>query len=368
MKKLLLCLVVLAFVACSENAQKEKAQSHAASEANITSATHAAHGTSEAESAKSVVRAFGMHPPLTVLLEILNPEGMIGLNYKPYPEDKDFMPPNIDSLPVLGHMGDRSALFEAIVSLKPDVVFFGDSTPEDVLEPYQKVGIQTVRISGYSFDDLPKAIEVYKESLGGADSDVGKKADRLLAFVQKSSAKLQSLSDSITHRPTIYFAQGFDGLKSQCRNDDDTQELAYQIGGINALSCSILNNPTQQVSINFEILASINPDVIFVRELPLFQELMQNPSQEWQTLKAFENHRIYYAPSTPSNWLMRPPSVMQALGFLWAFAKVQPELLSDEEVKVEAQHFFHTFLRDLSDEDYTRIQGLRSNHATSGVE
>lgn len=358
MKKLLLCLIALVFIACSDNGQKEKIESNVQTRVNVVRETNATKDV-ETNDSKSVVRAFGMHPPLTVLLEILNPEGLIGLNYKPYPEDRDYMPPNIADLPVLGHMGNRSALFEKIVSLKPDVVFFGDSTPQDVLEPYQKVGIKTVRISGYQFEDFPAAIEAYKESLGRADSDVGKKADMLLAFVQKSSTKLESLSESITYRPTIYFAQGFDGLKSQCRNDNDTQELAYRIGGINALPCSVLNNPSQQVSINFEILASINPDVIFVRELPLFQELMQNPPKEWQPLKAFENHRIYYAPSTPSNWLMRPSSVMQAIGFLWAFAKVQPELLSEEEVKEEVQSFFRTFLRDLSDDDYERIQGLK---------
>lgn len=347
MKKILMAVLMtcgISFIACSDNAPKQ--------ETNISS-------EEDKQTESAVVRAFGMNPPLTVLLEILNPEGMIGLNYQPYPEDRDFMPPNIDSLPVLGHMGDRSAQFEAITSLKPDVVFFTDSTPLEVLEPYEKVGIKAVRVEGYGFESLGKAIESYKDALGGADSAVGKKADRLLAFVQKSSAQLQSLGDLITHRPTIYFAQGFDGLKSQCRNDDDTQELAYQIGGINALPCSMLNTPSQQVSINFEILASINPDVIFVRELPFYKELMTNPPPEWQSLQALKNHRIYYAPSTPSNWLMRPPSVMQSIGFLWAFAKVQPELLSDEEVKVEAQHFFHAFLRDLSDEDYERIQGLR---------
>lgn len=347
MKKILMALLMacgISFIACSDNAPKQ--------ETNILS-------EEDKQTESAVVRAFGMNPPLTVLLEILNPEGMIGLNYKPYPEDLVFMPPNIATLPVLGHMGDRSAQFEAITSLKPDVVFFTDSTPLEVLEPYEKVGIKAVSVEGYGFESLGKVIESYKDALGGADSAVGQKADALIAFVQKSISTLQTLQGSVTHRPKIYFAQGFDGLKSQCSDENNEQELAYQIGGVNALPCSILTNPAHQVTINVEILASIDPEVIFVRELPFYKELMTNPSPEWQSLQALKNHRIYYAPSTPSNWLMRPPSVMQSIGFLRAFAKVQPELLSDEEVKVEAQHFFHTFLRDLSDEDYECIQGLR---------
>ncbi len=341
MKNILLGFVAFLLIACSDNASDKQ-----------TNIPH-----KEPQQTR-VIKAFGMNPPLTVLLEILNPEGMVGLNYKPYPEDIVFMPPNIADLPVLGHMGDRSALFEAIAQLKPDVVFFSDTTPLEVLEPYEKVGIKVVRVEGYGFESLGSAIESYKDALGGGDSAVGRKADALIAFVQKSIDTLQTLSEAITSRPKIYFAQGFDGLKSQCSDGNNQQELAYRIGGVNALPCSILTNPSHQVSINFEILASINPEVIFVRELPFYKELMSNPPQEWQSLKAFEDKRIYYAPSTPSNWLMRPPSVMQSIGFLWAFSKVQPTLLDDESVKQEAQNFFHTFLRDLSD-DYERIQGLK---------
>ncbi len=343
MKRVLMSLMTIwALVACSGNTQKDETSPKSES---VTTQT-------------SVIRAFGMNPPLTVLLEILNPEGMIGLNYKPYPEDIIFMPPHIADLPVLGHMGNKSALFELIVSLKPDVLFFSDSTPIEMIEPYEKVGIKSVRVKGYGFDDLSEAIEAYKDAMS-ADFAVRKKADMLLEFVKKSSIKLQTLSALIASRPKIYFAQGFDGLSSQCGNENDSQELAYKIGGVNALLCSMLNNPTHQVNINFEILASINPDIIFIRELPLYKELMANPPNEWSSLKAFENHQVYYAPSTPSNWLMRPPSVMQVLGFLWAFAKVQPTLLGEDEVKEEVQTFFQTFLRDLSDEDYERIQGLR---------
>ncbi len=349
MRALYIVLIALILIACGDKSDE------GAKAAGQPQAVDSIESTQSAQ--EQVIRAFGMNPPLSVLLEILNPQGMVGLNYKPYEEDIAFMPPNISTLPVWGHMGNRSVSFESLVALKPDVVFFSEGSSEDMLEPYQKVGIKTFIVPGYHFEDIPLAIKAYKEAFA-ADKRVSEKADMLLAFVEEQGKRLESLQNAITERPKVYFAQGFDGLKSQCASVGQ-KDLAYYIGGENALDCSMLDNPSMQSSINFEILASINPEVIFVRELPFYRELMSNAPLQWKNLSAFKNHRIYYAPSTPSNWLMRPPSVMQSLGFLWAFEKVQPTLISQKEVKERAQYFFHTFLRDLSDEEYERIQGLR---------
>ena len=54
---------------------------------------------------------------------------------------------------------------------------------------------------------------------------------------------------------------------------------------------------------------------------------------------------------------MKPPNVMQTIGRIWAFAKVQPELVSDAQAQKIAQDFFLEFLSPLSDEEFKRIEG-----------
>ena len=292
-------------------------------------------------------KAFAMMPPLTVLLEILYPQGMIGLNYKPYPEDTEFMPQNVAKLPVLGMQRGNEPIFEKIIVLKPSVIFFGEGVDKKVRESYEKFGIKTIEVSAFDEGRLNETIKIYAKALG-----VETCANELLKFIDSTNAKMQNLSQKIKHRPKIYFAQGTDGLATQCGKKDDKNELAYKIGGINAINCG-----KDFGSVNFEILHSVNPEVIFVREVALYRQLRNNPPKQWQGLSAIQNKRVYYAPSTPSNWLMKPPSVMQTIGVPYAFAKVHSDILSEAEAKAIAKDFFAKFLRELDDEAYKRISG-----------
>ena len=293
------------------------------------------------------ITAFAMMPPLTVLLEILYPQGMIGLNYEPYPEDKDFMPQKVAKLPVLGMQKGNEPIFEKIIALKPSVIFFNEGVDKKVRESYEKFGIRVIEVSAFDESKLNETIKIYGNALG-----VENRANELLKFIDSTNTKMQILSQKITHRPKIYFAQGVDGLATQCGKKDDKNELAHKIGGINAIDCG-----KDYGSVNFEILYKANPEVIFVREIALYRQLRKNPPKQWQGLSAIQNKRVYYAPSTPSNWLMKPPSVMQVIGVPFAFAKVHSEILSEAEARAIAKDFFATFLRDLSDKDYARISG-----------
>ena len=292
-------------------------------------------------------RVFAFNPPLTVLLELLYPQGIIGLNYKPYPEDKDFMPENIIDLPVLG-IGSRVS-FEQIVSLKPDVLIFLDSTDDTIIKPYEKLGIKTIKAFDYNL--IEENIKLYGNALG-----VTNRANELIAFYKTQAQRLKELNAKVTNRPKIYFALGFDGLQSQCAKNGDKYDLATIIGGENIIKCEEITTSKHILSLNHELIIKLNPQIIFVREIALYKELKNNPNPQWQRIDAIKNDRIYYAPSSPSNWLLRPPSAMSIIGYPWAFSRVHPELLSHEEAKTIAQDFFARFLRPLSDKDYLRLE------------
>lgn len=370
MRKLFMIVcAALVFVACGDKQEQSKEATQEVEK-------------QEQEQKQCELKVFGANPALTVMLEILYPEGLIGLNYKPYPEDIPFMPEGTAELPILGHTG-KNLNFEEIASLKPDVIFFADNTLDSVIEPYTKIGIEAVKVPLFSYEESKNTIEAITQSLSKneACSELIKpRGERLLDFLAQSNELLHNAQhalesnetqeahstqeqlenaeqDSHSVRPSIYFAQGFDGLKTQCSASEDKKDLAYQIGGVNAISCDMISTE-QQTQIDFELLAKVNPQVIFVREIPLFKELLENLNEKWQALNALQDKKVFYAPSTPSNWLMRPPSIMQSVGLVWAYSKIHPELISDEVAKTHAQKFYEIFLEPLSDEEYYRLQGL----------
>ncbi|TQR34476.1 hypothetical protein DMB92_00485 [Campylobacter sp. MIT 99-7217] len=296
-------------------------------------------------------KVFGMSPQITVLLQILYPQGLVGLNYTPRPEDKEFMPENVAKLPVLGGTRNTEVSFEKLVALKPDFIFVAKNTPKHLITAYEKHGIKIIELEIWDRQKLPQSISIIGKNL-----HIEQRASKLNAFLEKSQNLLLNLENKILKRPSIYFAFGNDGLQTSCLDPkNEKEDLAFKIGGKNAITCSLLSSKQGLSSVNFEILLKLDPDLIFVREKRLYQELLNKPSKSWQNLSAIQNKKIYYAPSSPSNWLYRPPSILQSIGIPWAFSKVQPELLSENLAKELAQEFFKLFFQELSDEQYKAL-------------
>lgn len=169
--------------------------------------------SSQNSAQKPIIKVFATVPPLTALLEILYPQGMIGLNYKPYPEDIEFLPENVANLPVLG-VRDRIN-YEAIVALKPDIIIFDKSVDKALSEPYERVGIKVLG-ADFDFALLENNIRLYGENLG-----VKERADRLLRFHHKTQSLLDDLRKKVQKKPKIYFALGIEGLQSECVKADE---------------------------------------------------------------------------------------------------------------------------------------------------
>ncbi len=305
--------------------------------------------SSQNSAQKPIIKVFATVPPLTALLEILYPQGMIGLNYKPYPEDIEFLPENVANLPVFG-VRDRIN-YEAIVALKPDIIIFDKPVDKALSEPYERVGIKVLE-GDFDFALLENNIRLYGENLG-----VKERADRLLRFHHKTQSLLAELRKKVQKKPKIYFALGIDGLQSECVKADETDDVATLIGAENVVKCEQITTSKNILPLNYEQIIALNPEAIFVREIALYKELASAPNEQWQRVQAIKDKKIYYAPSSPSNWLTRPPTVMRIVGYPWAFSKLHSELLSQSEVKALAKEFFAEFLRPISDEDYERLEG-----------
>ena len=355
LKQLFTLIVAIVLVACSSEPKQENntsSQIQSAQENALTNGKNEANAdnvNASQNEPQGVKRVFATVPPLTALLEILYPQGMIGLNYKPYPEDIEFLPQSVANLPVLG--ARERINYEAIVAQKPDIIIFAKPLDKAYTEPYEKLGIKVLG-ANFDFKDIEENIHLYGENLG-----VKERADRLLAFYHKTKARLDELRAKVSHKPRIYFALGVEGLQSDCVKAGETDDLATLIGGENVVKCEQITTSKNILPMNYEQIIALNPEAIFVREIALYKELMSAPNEQWQRIQAVKDKKIYYAPSSPSNWLMRPPTIMRILGYPWAFSKLHPELLSEDEVKQIAKEFFAEFLRPISDEDYARLEG-----------
>ena len=262
-RKILITAFALLFIACGEN-KGENSASNSTSSANSSSnlaqnsANLEQNSQATQNSNEKILRVFGVNPRLTVLLELLYPQGIIGLNYKPYPEDLEFMPKGAESLPVLGMQWD--AAFEKVVALKPDLLIFGKRTDKSLIEPYEKVGIKTLQLDSGD-EDLEEALPALGEALG-----VSEKAAKLLEFHKKQEALLKNLRAKVQKKPRIYFAYGLEGLTSECVKAGQTNDLATMIGAENVIKCEKILTTKDNAPLNHETLISLNPDVIFVRE------------------------------------------------------------------------------------------------------
>ena len=59
-------------------------------------------------------------------------------------------------------------------------------------------------------------------------------------------------------------------------------------------------------------------------------------------MTAVKEHRVFEVPSSPYNWMDRPPSVQRILGILWAGNLVYPELYDYDMVK-KTQEYYQLF-------------------------
>lgn len=289
-----------------------------------------------------VQKAFSASPPMMALLYVLAPNTMIGVNYSFAEVEKQFMLPSTQKLPVLGGFfgGGNHANIENILALKPDIVFAWDvtlSTAKHFESVFQSFNIPLVYIRQDTLNDTMEAIRIMSKCLG-----VEKRGDELIAYGQENLQRIQeSMATLQGPKKRVYFAQGTDGLYTECSNSKQS-EIISLAGGINVHQCP--NEPSvdyKREKISLETLYSYDPDIILVREKGFFDSLPTNP--RWHYLKAYKNKQIYLMPTSPFAWLSRPPSLMRFLGLPWLHHLLYPKHFPFDAYK-ETAFFYEKFL------------------------
>lgn len=300
-------------------------------------------------------RVFGSSPPMNYLLYTLNPDKMIGLNFKARnpnnSADEQFLNKRFLSLPVIGsfHGGGQSINLETLMKYKPQLVLVwqDDMLVQTVAKEIEKTAIPSYLIPFRHIDDMPRAFRLAGNAIGES-----KRGETLAAYSEKIIKDVQK-SVSKTKPVRYYYAEGLDGLSTECDSSFHVEAMNFA-GGRNVHSCQ-QSGILGLEKISFETLLAYNPDVIIVQNRAVYNDLITDPM--WKSLRAIKSGRIHLVPVQPFNWVDRPPSFMRVLGIQWLAHLFHPKEFK-ADLNQRTKEFYELFLHvKLSDEQTKNLLG-----------
>jgi len=179
------------------------------------------------------------------------------------------------------------------------------------------------------------------------------RSKKLSAYCQKTLSDAKAVVSRVPKekRPTVYYAEGVDGLSTEC-NDSIHVELLAIAGDTDVHRCHTASHQGME-KISLEKVMLYNPDVIVAQEKVFFDKVYDDPA--WRNVKAVKNKKVYLIPRTPFNWFDRPPSFMRFLGLKWLMNLLYPNEYRIDIVK-EARDFYSRFLGvEVSDKEMKQI-------------
>jgi len=305
---------------------------------------------------EKITKVFGTSPPTTYMIYTLDDSLIVGLNFnhaKGNNASSNLLSPHFMALPIVGGLqgGGNSMNRETLLSLHPDVVFSWNNNASGGLAQYlfESSRIPTVNVDLEGIESLPKAY-LFLGSLLGKEE----RARVLSSYASNALAQTQEVVRTPTlKRLVVYYAQGADGLATECENSFHYQAIKYA-GGINPHLCEMKTGLGQE-KVSLEQVLLYNPEVIIAQERDFVEKVKKDP--RWQSVKAIKEGKVFLVPKVPFNWIDRPPSFMRLLGVRW-LTHVLYNVPNATDFKREMQVFYKLFLNiDVSDEQIRQILG-----------
>ncbi len=252
--------------------------------------------------------------------------------------------PELAKLPTVGPGGpgsiNKEPDLEAVLKVKPDLIFISYMEPANADELQKKLGIPVVLLSHGRFASFDEA--VYGSlRLGGKILKAEKKAEEVIGFIEAARRDLQSRSQGVseTEKPSVYVGSvGYKGVQGIESTDSSFTPLEW----VGAKNLAKTVSPKDHVFIDKEKLLEWNPDVIFLDGggLNLVKQDFAKKPEFYQGLKAFRNKKVYVI--YPFNYYVT--NVGTAIGDGYAVGKIlYPKRFEDVDVAGKADEIY-TFM------------------------
>lgn len=292
-----------------------------------------------------ITKIYAASPPLTMSLLAFNPDLVAGLN-SPFNETQKKYVGSAFGKPVVGGFmgGGNTPNFEILANTKPDVIIMWARMRgyEKVLAKFEKLGIPVLLVENESIYSIITQFELFAKLTGDTV-----RANELIAYTKTSLSLIESLQDKLSKQKQIryYFAQGLDGLSSECEGSFHLEPFKFA-GAKNALTCKMSSNyGMEKISVENVILS--DPDVIVAMEKSFADTIAQN--SQFKNIKAVKEGKVFTVPATPFNYISRPPSFMRLLGIRWLIDSFYPSLL-EKPFEEEKREFLNLFFPQLKED------------------
>lgn len=301
-----------------------------------------------------VQRIYASSPILLYSLYAIDRDKIIGLNFPFYELEAKYLDKRIVDLPVLGGWfgKGRTPNSEMILQSKPDIILVSEFTKKMGEEKIRaSLGNKTIPLAYFKSNNLEELVESF--SFIGKLTHKEERANTLQKYGKDTLALAKNITSKIDKKPRVYYAQGNNGLQTEC----DTSlhvELIALAGGQNVHKYETQDLFGKQ-TINFEQVLNYNPEIILIYDKEFYKEIYKD--KKWQNINAVKNKQVYYLPKGPFSWFDRPPSFMQLLGLKWLLSIFHPNIYQ-LNINKEAKEFYSIFLNmELTDVQLNEIMG-----------
>ena len=304
-----------------------------------------------------ITKVFGTSPPSTYMIYTIDASLIVGLNFnhaRGNNESSNMLDPRFMALPVVGGLqgGGNSMNRETLLSLHPDVVFLWNNDASSQLAKYlfDSSKIPSINVDLESVESLPKAYLFFGEVLN-RQARAKVLSDYASVALEKTKRVVQN---NATKRPVVYYAEGADGLATECDQSFHYEAIKFA-GGINPHLCPTKSGLGME-KVSLEQVILYNPDVIVAQEREFFEKVKSDA--RWNSIKAIKEGKIFLVPKVPFNWIDRPPSFMRLLGVRW-LTHIFYNTPNSEQFAQEMREFYKLFLNiDLTEQQIHEISGV----------
>ncbi|MBF0509284.1 MAG: ABC transporter substrate-binding protein [Deltaproteobacteria bacterium] len=290
----------------------------------------------------SITKVYGSSPPATYLLYALDPSLIAGLNFPFSAEERVYLRPGVEKIPVIGGWfgQGKTPNLEILLLVKPDIMIVWmwkeSAANQKIEQTAQMMHLPVVYVKLEHLGDYPAAFDFLGRLLGRED-----RARQLSEYARQALTGFQSIMASIPEpkKISVYYAEGRDGLSSEC-DQSSHSEVINLAGGRNIYRCAPKSLYGME-RISMEQIIRADPEAIVAQDKTFVDSVYQEPG--WAGVKAVKDKKVYLIPRAPFNWFDRPPSFMRLLGVKWLLNLLYPQLYPVNMVD-ETKKFYQLFL------------------------
>ena len=312
-----------------------------------------------------VSRIFCSNPIGTVDVYMLDPDALVGWNFRPVGDNRKYIPEVYLNLPTLGVWMGAGATpnGEEIVRQDPDAILCYWTADEVGCKMADEVRDQTgvpVLLIDYDIRSCAKMFRFVGDFLNCPE-----RAEELAAYCEAKLADIEARVARIPEgaRKRVYIAQGEGGLTTDPVGSMHVTDALELLGTANVADLPGTEGQGMGMpTVNIEQIVAWDPDAVLVSEYSMSDSESSNTYGEiledsrWHVVPCVADGHVYRLPQSPFAWFGRPPSAMRVLGCMLLLRVLYPEYASDIDLAAETREFYRLFLRiELAEDDLAEI-------------